>query len=114
MKNLLKPFNAENDQAHVAILTWFADNQDRRVNTAELSLMGFRHFKKGQRVWVPFSPETIARKARQLAQWGLLEKGHDTSHHTWYRWASTNMIREAKKFEVRHEMRNGVLTAVIV
>lgn len=79
----LKDFNAEHDQAYTAILNWMAENP-RRVNANELSLMGFRRWKKAQRVWVPFSASCIDRKARKLAEWGLIARGHDSSGHTWY------------------------------
>lgn len=85
MKDLLKPFGGENDQCYLAILEWCNANR-RRVNSTELSLMGFKRWKKGQRVWVAFSPSCIERKARKLAEWGLLERGYDTSHHAWYEW----------------------------
>ncbi len=92
MKALLKQYGAENDQCYVALLEWFNENR-RRVNSAELSLMQFQHFKKGQRVWVNFSPETIARKARQLAEWGLLDRGHDKSGFTHYSWPGSTGFR---------------------
>lgn len=82
----LKNKGAENDQAYTALLEWFSTNQGQRVNENELSLMGFKRWKKAQRVWVLFSAATISRKARQLGAWGLLERGHDTHHHTWYSW----------------------------
>ena len=92
MKSLLEPFGAENDACLLAILSWCSENH-RRVNSAELSLMGFRHFLKGRREWVAFSPETIARKARQLAEWGLLERGFDLHHHTWYEMKGNTPVR---------------------
>lgn len=80
----LKELGLHNDQCYVAILNWFAENPNRRVNSTELSLMGFKRYKKGQRVWVNFSPSCVERKARKLAELGLLERGYDTSHHAWY------------------------------
>jgi hypothetical protein len=122
MKNLLKPFGGENDQAYLVILTWFNENRDRRVNSAELSLMGFKRLKKAQHVYVSLSPETIARKARQLAEWGLLDKGYDTSHHTWFSWpTSQNLAPEGTpdrpEFKIvgmwSEKDGNGMLTGVV-
>lgn len=111
---LLKQFGGENDQCYVAILDWFSENRGRRVNSAELSLMGFKRLKKLQHVYVPFSPSCIERKARKLAEWGLLERGYDTSHHAWYSWPVGQSVAPQKPMEVRIEERNGVKTAVLI
>lgn len=102
MRELLKPFGAEKNQAYVAILEWFAQNRDRRVNENELALMGFKRFKKGQRVWVTFSAATISRSARKLGEWELLERGHDSAHHTWYSMPSEG-LKQVKAASVRYE-----------
>lgn len=97
-KQLLKKFGAENDQCCEAILEWFIEN-NRRVNGAELSLKQFRYFKPRQRIWVHFSPETVARKARLLRSWGLLNDGKDTLGHVWYELASQANVEASSRFE---------------
>lgn len=95
---LLRPFGGEKDQSYIAILGWFLEN-NRRVNENELTLMGFKRFKKGQRVWVPIATETIGRKARKLREWGLLLSGKDTSGHTWFEAPHQIEIHSEPKYE---------------
>lgn len=89
IRDLLKKHGAEGDQCYIAILGWFNENRGRRVNQNELTLMGFKRWKKQQRVWVPFATETIGRKARKLREWGLLDSGKDRNGHTWFAWPKT-------------------------
>lgn len=100
MKALLKPFGATNDQALLAILTFFHENPERRVNENELTLMGFKRWNQSQRVWIPFATETIGRKARKLREWGLLESGKDTQGHTWFAWKGGEVKKE-EEYEVK-------------
>lgn len=95
---LLKPFGAENDQTHLAILNWFLEN-NRRVNENELTIMGFKRFKKGQRVWVPIATETIGRKARKLREWGLLIGEKDTSGHSWFAAPQESVLEPVERYE---------------
>ena len=107
MHDLLKQFGAENDQAHQRIVEFFMDSPKRRVNSAELSLMGFKRWKKGQRIWVAFSPSCIERKARKLAEWGVLNKGYDSSGHAWYEYVGKE---PAKPREMSSNIKDGVRT----
>jgi len=44
--------------------------------------MGFKRFRKAQRDYVKFSTETIGRKARLLAEIGILKVSRNESGHT--------------------------------
>lgn len=88
-RDLLKKFGAEGDQCYMAILNWFRENQNRRVNQNELTLMGFKRWSNPKRIWIPFATETIGRKARKLREWGLLDSGKDLNGHTWFAWPKT-------------------------
>lgn len=114
VQRLLSPFGGQNDQAYQSILTWCESNR-RKVNSNELSLLGFKRWSAGRRVWVPFSAETIARKARKLAEWGLLDRGHDSQGHTWYCWPDGKTTSESvQKIPVRvyHPDRTTTVTHV--
>lgn len=101
----LKTLGLENDQAHLRILEFFSETTPgRRVNSTELSLMGFRRWKKMAREWVRFSPSCIERKARKLAELGILERGYDTSHHAWF---AFNGESPAKTPKYRIEIPDG-------
>lgn len=80
----LKKLGFEGNQCYKAIMDWFEENQDRRVNENELTLMPFKRYRKNHRDWIPFATETIGRAARKLREFGLLDSGKDTSGHTWF------------------------------
>lgn len=83
----LKTLGVSRNQCYSAIMEWFEQNPDRRVNENELTLMPFKRYKKGQRVWVRFATETIGRAARKLREFELLDSGKDEEGHTWFSYA---------------------------
>lgn len=105
MKHLLKPHSLEDDNCMVAILEWL-DGRGR-INKAELVLQKFRYWKKGRREWCTFSAETIGRKARKLAELGIIER-HESNHQTWYALPSEARIEPKKPVQMEMVEINGV------
>lgn len=109
MKSLLRNSGHENDNCMIAILEYFSIRKGEWVNKAHLSLLQFPYTEKGRRKH--FSPETIGRKARLLAELGLLER-KEVDHIAHYAWPEGISVPEKPKPYVyvpkRPVLRNGV------
>lgn len=103
MKDLLKKYGHENDGCMRAILEYFNVRKGEWVNKAPLSLMQFPYIEKGKRKC--FSPETIGRKARLLAEVGLLDRKEEDGS-AWYRWPYGGLF--VKKYEYVPVVVDGV------
>lgn len=95
MKELLAKHGKDKDQCMFSILMFLERAQGNWVNKAELSLQKFVYKKRAR--FVDFAPETICRKARALADLGLIER-REVEHTAEYRFAGevpTQKIRVA-------------------
>jgi len=95
-KQVLKNKGHSNDQALSEIMKFF-EVCNRTVNKNELTLMGFKRFRKSRRDYVKFSTETIGRKARTLAELGLLTRIQGDDGYTYYKYHGEN--KQEKKVE---------------
>lgn len=115
-KKTLKELGHAEDQAYLRLMEFFAENSSRRWNSNEVSLMKFYRYRKARRDKIPFATETLSRKMRQLAEWGLLERGHDTQGHTWYSYTGPRSPKIAPRAAVegKVEIRDGRPVFVLV
>jgi len=109
MKELLRKHGKEGDNCMINILTFMHGCKGNWVNKAELSLQKFTYME-GAKV-KRFAPETISRKARDLAEMGLLQR-NEINHTAEYRWPETQEV--PRKKEVRIEIINGVRKAILL
>ncbi len=96
-----------NDMALISIMNFF-ETCERKVNKNELTLMGFKRFRKAQRDYVKFSTETIGRKARLLAEIGILKVSRNESGHTFYSYEGTGNPVEKQKYFIRNREGNRI------
>ena len=106
-KQVLKNKGHSNDQAFSEIMKFFEErgSNGSAINKNELTLMGFKRFRKARRDYVKFSTETIGRKARTLAEIGLLTRIQGDDGYTYYKYHGEN--KQEKKVEYFIRDRNG-------
>lgn len=109
MKDLLAPFGKEGDNCMRSILQFLFAARGLWVNKAELSLQKFAYTEKGRTKF--FSPETIGRKARNLAELGLLQR-NEINHTAEYRWPESQTV--AKQREIQIVERDGRKIAIFI
>ncbi len=107
MKEELKKIGHGNDQAMIKIMEFF-QTAGRSVNKNELTLIGFKKYRKAQRDYVPFATETIGRKARLLAELGLLKATYKNGY-TYYSYEGTSCTPvEKQKYFIRDREGNRI------
>lgn len=91
--SLLEPFGKSKDRCMLAILTFLQRAQGNWVNKAELSLQKFTYKKRSR--FADFAAETITRKARDLAELGLIER-REVDHTAEYRFAGVVPLQKIR------------------